>query len=167
MSLSGANGAKKENISPNERRRIQMRRQLASIFKPTVSKSTTFYGDNSSATEVLPTNEQTLDVRQLSEETNLCEPKTEEMASRTISTDLSMNPYNNPCQPVLTDYLAATIGNRKQKFNSSYFFAYPWLEYSIEQDSVFFFNCRHFSGYSLRSGERYETRAFIDVGFRK
>ena len=32
---------------------------------------------------------------------------------------------------------------------------------------MFCFNCRHFRGSSLRSGERYGARAFIDVGFRK
>ncbi|XP_065573744.1 zinc finger MYM-type protein 1-like [Artemia franciscana] len=143
-----------------------MQRRLASFFKPTDSDAGTSR-DNPSATEVLPTNEQTLDVRHISEETNLREPQTEEMASRTISTDLSVNPYDNPCQPVLTDYPATTIGNRTRKFNSSYFLAYPWLEYSKEQDSVFCFNCRHFSGSSLRSGERYGARAFIDVEFRK
>ncbi|XP_065584165.1 zinc finger MYM-type protein 1-like [Artemia franciscana] len=143
-----------------------MQRRLASFFKPTDSDAGTSR-DNPSATEVLPTNEQTLGVRHISEETNLREPQTEEMASRTISTDLSVNPYDNPCQPVLTDYPATTIGNRTRKFNSSYFLAYPWLEYSKEQDSVFCFNCRHFSGSSLRSGERYGARAFIDVGFRK
>ncbi|XP_065580922.1 zinc finger MYM-type protein 1-like [Artemia franciscana] len=143
-----------------------MQRRLTSFFKPTDSDAGTSR-DNPSATEVLPRNEQTLDVRLISEETNLREPQTEEMASRTISTDLSVNPYDNPCQPVLTDYPATTIGNRKRKFNSSYFLKYPWLEYSKEQDSVFCFNCRHFSGSSLRSGERYGARAFIDIGFRK
>ena len=101
-----------------------MHQRLASFFKPTVSKSTTFYGDNPSATKVLPTNKQTLYVRQLSEETILQKPQMEEMASTTISTDLSMNPYNNPWQPVLTDYPTTTIGICKQKFNSSYFLAY-------------------------------------------
>jgi len=144
-----------------------MQRRLSSFFKPTVGKSITFYGDNSSATEILPSNEQTLDVRQLSEETNVSEPQMEGRASRTISTDLSANPYNSPCQPVLTDYPATIIGNHKRKFNSSFFLAYPLLEFSIKQDSVFCFNCRHFSGSSPRLGERYGARAFIDVRFRK
>ena len=135
MSSSGASDEKnKEDESPKERRRTKMQRLLASFFKLTVSKSTTFYRDNSSTTDVLPRNEQTLDARQLSEEKNLREPQTEERASRTISTNLSMNPYNNPCQPVLTDYPTTTIGNRKRKLNSSYFSSYSWLEYSIEQD---------------------------------
>ena len=69
-----------------------MQRWLASFVKPTVSKSITFYGGDSSANEDLQTNEQTSDVRELSEVTNLREPQTEETASRTISADLSVNP---------------------------------------------------------------------------
>ena len=153
---------KKGNKIPKERKRIKMQRRLASFFKPRVSKSTTVYGDNSSATYILPTNEQTLHVRQLSEETNLREPQTEEMVSTTISTDLSLNPYYNPCQPVLIDYPATTIGNRKWKFNSSYFLAYPWLIYSIKQDSVFCFNSGlaffgHDKGESSAQGNFVET----------
>lgn len=32
---------------------------------------------------------------------------------------------------------------------------------------VFCFNCQHFSGSSLGSGERYGAWAFIDAGFRE
>lgn len=42
---------------------------------------------------------------------------------------------------------------------------YEWIEYSISDNAVFCFACRHFGGLSLGPGERSGARPFIERGF--
>ncbi|KAL4089026.1 hypothetical protein QTP88_024104 [Uroleucon formosanum] len=55
--------------------------------------------------------------------------------------DISMNKNEKPVQPMLLFY--PKTNNRN--FQSSYFNKFNWLEYSISDDVVFCFPCRHFS----------------------
>ncbi|KAK2707071.1 hypothetical protein QYM36_014933 [Artemia franciscana] len=58
-------------------------------------------------------------------------------------------------------------GKLKRSFNASYYGKHPWLEYSVQDDSVYCFYCRHFGGTSNLPGQRYGSRPFIDVGVRR
>ena len=53
-----------------------------------------------------------------------------------------------------------------RRFSVNMYQKHEWIEYSIKQDAVFCFACRHFAGVStLRAGERLGQRVFIDTGY--
>ncbi|KAK2713079.1 hypothetical protein QYM36_011689, partial [Artemia franciscana] len=84
-------------------------------------------------------------------------------------TDISFSSLDPPSQPKLVQYPAQVTANGKLKrsFNASYYGKHPWLEYSVQDDSVYCFYCRHFGGTSTLPGQRYGSRPFIDVGVRR
>lgn len=53
-----------------------------------------------------------------------------------------------------------------RRFSTNYY-AYPWVEYSVVNDAIFCFACRHFASKYARPGEQLNNRAFIEKGFRK
>jgi len=44
---------------------------------------------------------------------------------------------------------------------------YEWVEYSVKEDAVYCFSCRHFAKSAVRKGEILGSRTFIDRGFCK
>uniref|UniRef100_H3AA53 TTF-type domain-containing protein n=1 Tax=Latimeria chalumnae TaxID=7897 RepID=H3AA53_LATCH len=86
--------------------------------------------------------------------------------SNSISTavGISLCKDEQPVQPKLDSY-PVTNGRH---FNYSWFSLYPFIEYSAAIDSVFCFPCRHFATQStIRPGEHFGNRTFIERGFRK
>ena len=59
--------------------------------------------------------------------------------------DISQFPSEGPRQPILKLYPARQYEQQKRSFNNSWYSSYAWLEYSIQQDAVFCFSCRHFN----------------------
>lgn len=77
--------------------------------------------------------------------------------------DLSRSHYDLPVQPILNEYPQTS----KRRFNCGYYKQFPWIEYSICQDAVFCFSCRHFNSNVVRPGETFGNITFVDKGFRK
>ena len=47
-------------------------------------------------------------------------------------------------QPRLLSFPKSKFGNQKRSFQAAYYSSFPFLEYSVQKDSVFCFSCRHF-----------------------
>lgn len=87
-----------------------------------------------------------------------------ELPEKTLcgETNLSRFPNDSPSQPILK--FPAENG---RKFSSEIYEKYQWVEYSIKENSVYCFCCRHFSKNTVNKGETFGTRCFIDYGFKK
>ena len=51
---------------------------------------------------------------------------------------------DGPAQPRLSSYPRSKFGSHKRSFQAAYYSSFPFLEYSVQKDSVFCFSCRHF-----------------------
>ncbi|GBO33402.1 hypothetical protein AVEN_113630-1 [Araneus ventricosus] len=69
-----------------------------------------------------------------------------------------------PVQPLLERFPKHKDGDRFRSFNSK-LYHFKWLEYSVSQDSVFCYYCRHFSENGSISDYKYDT--FIVTGYRQ
>ena len=83
--------------------------------------------------------------------------------SQVLIADISSSYHEDPVQPILEKYPQTS----QRRFNSGYFKSFPWIEYSIKQDAVYCFSCRHFSSNIVRPGETSGNIAFVDKGFKK
>ena len=65
--------------------------------------------------------------------------------SELIEHDLGLK-IAKPVQPRLSSYPKSKFGSEKHSFQAAYYSSFPFLEYSVQKDSVFFFffSCRHF-----------------------
>ena len=68
-------------------------------------------------------------------------PQDEEHDRSSGPTDISSSSLDQPSQPKLVQYPAQVTANGKPKrsFNASYYEKHPWLEYSVQDDSVYCF----------------------------
>ena len=71
--------------------------------------------------------------------------------------DLSANPSEGPTRPVLKKFPREAQGDKDRGFVKDWY-DYPWVEYSISQNKVFCFACRHFP---YKTGEQ----AFRSIGY--
>jgi len=78
--------------------------------------------------------------------------------------DLSQQKYDKPMQPILDSFPRGRHGKR---FSAVMYSHYEWVEYSVKEDAVFCFSCRHFAKSAVRKGEILGSRTFIDKGFCK
>jgi len=65
-------------------------------------------------------------------------------ALQTSLDDLSKSEQHDPTQPKLSVYLWRFYGDvktLKRGFQTSFYFKYPWFEYSIKEDAPFCFCC--------------------------
>ncbi|XP_034225444.1 zinc finger MYM-type protein 1-like [Prunus dulcis] len=46
-----------------------------------------------------------------------------------------------PCQPKLKEYPSHLEGKQMRRFNGNWYNHYPWLEYYVHKDKVFYFRC--------------------------
>jgi len=67
-----------------------------------------------------------------------------------------------PSQPRLAKYPSTKIGKQNRSFNEEWFKRFPWMEYSIPEDAVFCFPCRHF-----QTSSAYADNLFTERGFRQ
>lgn len=79
---------------------------------------------------------------------------------QTVRYNLSLSKYDCPAQPNLSTF-PKTSG---RKFSSNIYDMYEWVEYSVKDDAIFCFPCRHFSSNIVLSGEAVNQRMFLDVG---
>ena len=52
-----------------------------------------------------------------------------------------------------------------ERFNVSVYEEHDWVDYSMQEDAVYCFACRHFGGASTLTGDRHGLRVFIDTGY--
>ena len=64
--------------------------------------------------------------------------------SSQLPNDIAMDKVHKPVQPDGITFLSRMFGTAKRSFQSSWFHIFPWLEYSVERDSVYYFPCRFF-----------------------
>ena len=76
--------------------------------------------------------------------------------------DLSLSRDVGPKQPLLSKYPQSECGKQKRSFCSSWYERFPFIEYSVQGDSVFCFICRHFPSRSTKSDP-----SFVTDGFKK
>lgn len=74
--------------------------------------------------------------------------------------NLGLSKYDSPAQPILSTF--PKTGGRK--FSIHIYEMYEWVEYSVKDDSIFCFSCRHFAANILLSGETVNKRMFLDEG---
>jgi hypothetical protein len=90
-----------------------------------------------------------------------CSSASHSVSSITASIrDLGLK-YQGPMQPKLDRYPSSQQGQQNRAFNSSWFFDFPFIEYSVGLDAVFCFPCRIFS-----SGTGYSEDGFRVTGVR-
>lgn len=78
--------------------------------------------------------------------------------------DISRSRNCKPVQPILERFPKHKDGDRFRSFNSK-LYHFKWLEYSVSQDSVFCYYCRHFSENGSISDYKCDT--FIVTGYRQ
>ncbi|GBN70321.1 Zinc finger MYM-type protein 1, partial [Araneus ventricosus] len=78
--------------------------------------------------------------------------------------DISRSRNCKPVQPILERVPKHKDGDRFRSFNSK-LYHFKWLEYSVSQDSVFCYYCRHFSENGSISDYKCDT--FIVTGYRQ
>ncbi|KAE9524156.1 hypothetical protein AGLY_015521 [Aphis glycines] len=79
-----------------------------------------------------------------------------------IPFDLSLTNNDPPAQPELTAFALTN----KRHFFSSWYSLYRWIEYSIINDSVYCFPCRHFTAHMISPGEVKGNIPFIDYDLK-
>ncbi|XP_076235735.1 zinc finger MYM-type protein 1-like [Calliopsis andreniformis] len=66
----------------------------------------------------------------------------------------------DPIQPRI-NFPKSKLGDRQRSFSSKYYDTYSWLEYSVKEDKVYSFVCRHFLKVTIRD----QIEKFISSGF--
>ena len=51
---------------------------------------------------------------------------------------------DGPAQSRLSFHPKSKFGNQKRSFQAACYSSFPFLEYSVQKDSVFCFSCKHF-----------------------
>ena len=74
----------------------------------------------------------------------LCVVKQTGTSKVNVPADISVSCESGKVQPNLRSYPKHQIGGKYRSFTNSFYDKYPWIEYSVENDSVFCFYCRHF-----------------------
>lgn len=73
-----------------------------------------------------------------------CTSKTQMVDSQVVFLDLSVSCDNGPKQPVVA-FPRRNISGKQRSFQRSWYERCPWIEYSIKNDAVYCFVCRHFA----------------------
>ena len=78
--------------------------------------------------------------------------------------DISSSSDEKPVQPnpMTFRYPSKKMGQQNRSFNSKWFNAYSWLEYSIERDAAFCFPCRHFNTKGGKNEDVFTRDGFTD-----
>ena len=78
--------------------------------------------------------------------------------------DISSSSDEKPVQPnpMTFRYPSKKMGQQNRSFNSKWFNAYSWLEYSIERDAAFCFPCRHFNTKGGKNEDVFTKDGFTD-----
>lgn len=83
---------------------------------------------------------------------------------QTVLLDVSKSKHDEPQRPILESF---PMNKNNRRFSSVYYKEHGWIEYSVREESVYCYACRHFAGISLFRGEKEGKRTFIEVGFNK
>ena len=71
-------------------------------------------------------------------------PSSSNLPSSSVPSDIAKHKADKPVQPEGIIYPSRMFGSTKRSFQSSWYTLYPWLEYSVQNDSVYCFPCRFF-----------------------
>ena len=77
--------------------------------------------------------------------------------NKSMPVDISRTCNDLPSQPKLGSYPS---NSRNRSFQANWYVNRPWLEYSMSNDRVYCFNCRHFRSYKTNIGD-----AFTSCGY--
>ncbi|CAG9822230.1 unnamed protein product [Phaedon cochleariae] len=80
-----------------------------------------------------------------------------------ITSNLSWSHNHPPAQPIISEF---PVKNGR-RFNPEHYKIFRWIEYSIEDDSVYCYACRHFCRNTVFAGQSYGKVAFVDYGVSK
>ncbi|KAK2727643.1 hypothetical protein QYM36_008205 [Artemia franciscana] len=96
-------------------------------------------------------------------------PQDEEHRRSSGPTDVSSSSLDQPSQPKLVQHPAQVTakGKPKRSLNDLFYEKHLWLEYSVQDDSVYYFCCRYFGSTSTLPRQRYGSRLFIEVTVRR
>lgn len=84
-------------------------------------------------------------------------PPTENAGNKSMPLDISKTANDLPHQPKLDSYPS---NSQNRSFRTNWYVNRPWLEYSMKNDRVYCFNCRHFRSYKTNIGD-----AFTSCGY--
>ena len=87
---------------------------------------------------------------------------TKDVADLAVENDLG-SLENGPKQPKLEKFPYSTINLQRRAFSPVYYEEYEWTEYSVQQDAVFCFVCRHFQ---TQSKGKATAEKFTKIGFK-
>lgn len=79
-----------------------------------------------------------------------------------ILLDIAKNISDGSQQSNLKMFPFRKFGVRNRNFQSSKYKSYPWLEYSAETDSAFYFACRMFASAHMKGTENW---SFVNIGY--
>ena len=65
-------------------------------------------------------------------------------SSSALPADIAKDKFNKPVQPEGITFPSRMFGSNKRSFQHTWYSIFPWLEYSIQRDSVYCFPCRLF-----------------------
>lgn len=86
-------------------------------------------------------------------------PTTDLAASSSSVSDISSSYKQGPVQPNISCFKKMQIGMHVRSFGNHWYARYPLTEYSVANDAVFYFLCRHFKPKSC-----YADALFVDSG---
>lgn len=82
-------------------------------------------------------------------------------SDKSPTTDLAQSLDEFPRQPILLNFPKTRFGSDLPYFRSKFYKIYPWIEYSILKDAVFYYPCSFFSMQGTGS-----SKTFISEGYQ-
>ncbi|CAF0967838.1 unnamed protein product [Rotaria sp. Silwood1] len=87
-------------------------------------------------------------------ETTDITPVSQNSGNKSMPEDISKSCNDHPRQPKLRSYPS---NFQNCSFQSNWFVNRNWLEYSVKNDRIYCFNCRHFRSYKTNIGDAFTT----------
>uniref|UniRef100_A0A1X7VUS2 TTF-type domain-containing protein n=1 Tax=Amphimedon queenslandica TaxID=400682 RepID=A0A1X7VUS2_AMPQE len=75
--------------------------------------------------------------------------------------DIASSLNNTPVQPHIARFQKTQLRDRSHSFSKHWYPLYPFIEYSVQKDAIFYYSCRHFPSHSGSADS-----AFTRDGFR-
>ena len=82
-------------------------------------------------------------------------------SANVVIEDIAISPTVSPVQPRCIKFPTTIISGKPRSFNSRWYTAYSWLEYSVKNDAMFCYPCRMFA-----CGQAKAEKAFSELGYR-
>jgi len=76
--------------------------------------------------------------------------------------DISQCKDQKPVQSLISIY---PRNSENRSFSSNYYLLFNWIEYSVSNNAVYCFPCRHFLLGALTRGQNFGNDVFVNKGF--